>query len=161
MRPTLQLAPLTQTSFKYLSPPAPMKANPRTVIWGLPSRMHCLSAAMSGRSCSATETFFKGDLLLGEVAPNRAMADVDMARGKLAPYAVKQQIAPRGSSLPDRQRLTALLFSAIARIIVLFGRLCLNAWKHNRHLLPAEVLFQDCDRSGCLRLLNVVEPAAH
>src|ERR1700730_7702148 len=29
--------------------------------------------------------FFKGDLLLGEESPNRAIADADIARGKLAP----------------------------------------------------------------------------
>jgi hypothetical protein len=28
--------------------PAPMKANPRTVIWGLPSRKHCRSAHPKG-----------------------------------------------------------------------------------------------------------------
>src|ERR1700682_303764 len=64
-----------------------------------PSRKHWRSASMSGRSCSAAETiFFKGDLLLGEEAPNRAIADVDMARGKLAPYAVKRQIRRRGDA---------------------------------------------------------------
>jgi hypothetical protein len=41
---------------------------------------------MSDRSCSAACTiFFKGDLLLSEEAPNRALADTDIARGKLTP----------------------------------------------------------------------------
>ncbi len=44
------------------------------------------------------DDFFKGDLLLGEEAPNRAIAGVDMARGKLAPYAVKRQIGRRGDA---------------------------------------------------------------
>src|ERR1700726_3032015 len=54
------------------------------------------SAAMSGRSCSAARTiFFKGDLLLGEESPNRAIAEADISRGKLAPYVMKRQIGRR------------------------------------------------------------------
>ena|ERR1700736_1418198 len=34
----------------------------------------------------------------------------------------------------------ALLFSAIAGIIVLFGRLCLNAWKHPRTAITLAIL---------------------
>jgi hypothetical protein len=44
------------------------------------------------------DDFFKGDLLLGEKAPDRAIADMDMARGKLAPYVVKRQIGRRGDA---------------------------------------------------------------
>src|SRR6202045_4810417 len=54
------------------------------------------SAAMSGRSCSAARTiFFKGDLLLGEESPNRAIADADIPCGKSGPYVKKRQIGPR------------------------------------------------------------------
>ena len=61
-----------------------------------PTRKHCRSATMSGRSCPAAETiFFKGDLLLGEKAPIRAIVGVDKARGKLAPCVVKRQIGRR------------------------------------------------------------------
>src|ERR1700730_6712255 len=63
------------------------------------------SAATSGRSCSAAHTiFFKGDLLLGEESPNRAIADADIARGKLAPYVMKRQIGRRGTRASSQSR---------------------------------------------------------
>jgi hypothetical protein len=53
-------------------------------LWSSCQRIR--SAAMSGRSCAAARTiFFKRDLLLSEEAPNRAIADTDIARDKLAP----------------------------------------------------------------------------
>jgi hypothetical protein len=60
-------------------------------LW--PSCRRARAAAMSGRSCSVARTiFFKGDLLLGEKAPNRAVANMDMTRRKLAPYVMQRQI---------------------------------------------------------------------
>src|SRR5207302_9205618 len=51
---------------------------------------------MSGRSCSLARTvFFKCDLLLGEKAPDRAIANMDITRGKRPPYVMKRQIGRR------------------------------------------------------------------
>src|ERR1700731_3989022 len=46
----------------------------------------------------------KGDLLLGEESPNRAIADADIARGKLAPYVMKRQIGRRGTRASSQSR---------------------------------------------------------
>src|SRR6202022_3088056 len=67
--------------------------------FGNPPTSQVLRRLVSGRSCSAAHTiFFKGDLLLGEESPNRAIADADIARGKLAPYVMKRQIGRRGDA---------------------------------------------------------------
>jgi len=47
------------------------------------------------------DDFFKGDLLLGEKAPIRAIAGVDKARGKLAPY-VEYLLKNYGRDNPGR-----------------------------------------------------------
>jgi hypothetical protein len=68
------------------------------------------SAAMSGRSCSAAHTiFFKGDLLLGEESPNRAIADAELCARQAsflegAPAALRNlKIADSiGEALPKR-----------------------------------------------------------
>jgi hypothetical protein len=50
------------------------------------------------------DDFFEGDLLLGEKAPDRAIADMDIARGQLAPQVVKRQIGRRSHTGKQQSR---------------------------------------------------------
>jgi hypothetical protein len=74
---------------------------------------YCRRAGSAAMSCSAARRiFFKGDLLLGEKAPDRAIADVDMTCGKLAPYVMQREIERFGAPSEQPVSETRMALSA-------------------------------------------------